>query len=129
MRCWVLRPASNAGRTPMLPLNARNLSSLPPDLPTPGYDRDALRTGIVHFGVGGFHRAHEAMYLDRLMTAGQALDWAICGVGVMPADRRMAEVMRAQDGLYTLVVKAPDGTLEARVIGSITEYLFAPDDP
>jgi len=113
----------------MLPLNAQNLSSLPAELPVPSYDRGALRTGIVHFGVGGFHRAHEAMYLDRLMTAGRALDWAICGVGVMPADRRMAEVMHAQDGLYTLVVKAPDGTLEARVVGSIKEYLFAPDDP
>ena len=113
----------------MLPLTTSNLSSLPADLPVPAYDRATLRTGIVHFGVGGFHRAHEAMYLDRLMAAGTALDWAICGVGVMPADRRMAEVMHAQDGLYTLVVKAPDGTLEARVIGSIKEYLFAPDDP
>jgi mannitol 2-dehydrogenase len=113
----------------MLPLTTSNLSSLPADLPVPAYDRAALRTGIVHFGVGGFHRAHQAMYLDRLMSAGAALDWAICGVGVMPADRRMAEVMHAQDGLYTLVVKAPDGTLEARVIGSIKEYLFAPDDP
>jgi mannitol 2-dehydrogenase len=113
----------------MLPLNARNLSSLPEDLPVPSYDRSRLRTGIVHFGVGGFHRAHEAMYLDRLMSDGLALDWAICGVGVMPADRRMQQVMDAQDGLYTLVVKAPDGTMEARVIGSIREYLFAPDDP
>ncbi|GAA3341417.1 mannitol dehydrogenase family protein [Amorphoplanes nipponensis] len=113
----------------MLPLKQENLSSLPADLPVPAYDRGALRTGIVHFGVGGFHRAHEAMYLDRLMTAGQALDWAVCGVGVMPADRRMAEVLHAQDGLYTLVVKAPDGTLEPRVIGAIKEYLYAPDDP
>jgi mannitol 2-dehydrogenase len=113
----------------MLPLNARNLSSLPEDLPVPSYDRSRLRTGIVHFGVGGFHRAHEAMYLDRLMSDGLASDWAICGVGVMPADRRMQQVMDAQDGLYTLVVKAPDGTMEARVIGSIREYLFAPDDP
>jgi mannitol 2-dehydrogenase len=115
--------------TPMLPLNAQNLPSLPDDLPVPTYDRSRLRTGIVHFGVGGFHRAHEAMYLDRLMTDGEALDWAICGVGVMAADRRMQQVMDAQDGLYTLVVKAPDGTLEPRVIGSIREYLFAPDDP
>jgi mannitol 2-dehydrogenase len=114
---------------PMLPLNAQNLSSLPAGLPVPAYDRDALRTGIVHFGVGGFHRAHEAMYLDRLMSAGKALDWAICGVGVLPGDRRMRDVLNAQDGLYTLVVKAPDGTLEPRVIGSIKEYLFAPDDP
>jgi mannitol 2-dehydrogenase len=113
----------------MLPLNAQTLASLPTDLPVPAYDRERLRTGIVHFGVGGFHRAHEAMYLDRLMTDGKALDWAICGVGVMPADRRMQQVLDAQDGLYTLVVKAPDGALEPRVIGSIREYLFAPDDP
>ena len=113
----------------MLPLNAENLSSLPNDLPVPGYDRSRLRTGIVHFGVGGFHRAHEAMYLDRLMNDGKALDYAVCGVGVMPGDRRMQEVLDAQDGLYTLVVKAPDGTLDPRVIGSIKEYLFAPDDP
>lgn len=113
----------------MLPLNARNLASLPPDLPVPSYDRGALRTGIVHFGVGGFHRAHEAMYLDRLMSGGKALDWAICGVGVMPFDQRMRDALVAQDGLYTLVVRAPDGTLEPRVIGSIKEYLYAPDDP
>src|SRR5688572_15140480 len=113
----------------MLPLNVRNLSSLPEDLPTPSYDRAQLRTGIVHFGVGGFHRAHEAMYLDRLMNDGKAADWAICGVGVMPGDRRMQEVLDAQDGLCTLVVKGPDGSLEPRVIGSIREYLFAPDDP
>jgi mannitol 2-dehydrogenase len=113
----------------MLPLNDKNLPSLSGDLATPGYDRSQLRTGIVHFGVGGFHRAHEAMYLDRLMNDGKALDWAVCGVGVMPADQRMREVMQAQDGLYTLVVKAPDGSLEARVIGAIREYLFAPDDP
>ncbi|GID92461.1 mannitol dehydrogenase family protein [Amorphoplanes digitatis] len=113
----------------MLPLNAKSLPSLPDGLPAPAYDRGALRTGIVHFGVGGFHRAHQAMYLDRLMNAGTALDWAICGVGVMPADRRMQEALGAQDGLYTLVIKAPDGTLEPRVIGSIREYLFAPDDP
>jgi mannitol 2-dehydrogenase len=113
----------------MLPLNAKTLASLPDNLPVPPYDRGQLRTGIVHFGVGGFHRAHEAMYLDRLMADGKALDWAICGVGVMPADRRMQLVLDAQDGLYTLVVKAPDGTLDPRVIGSIKEYLFAPDDP
>ncbi|HTK63298.1 MAG TPA: mannitol dehydrogenase family protein [Pseudonocardia sp.] len=108
-------------------LNRRTLSSL--DIPVPSYDRSMLRTGIVHFGVGGFHRAHQAMYLDALMNSGQALDWAICGVGVLPGDRRMHEVMRAQDCLYTLVVKHPDGRLEPRVIGSMADYLFAPDDP
>ncbi|GAA2610869.1 mannitol dehydrogenase family protein [Paractinoplanes durhamensis] len=112
----------------MLPLRNANLSSLK-EVAVPAYDRSALRAGIVHFGVGGFHRAHQAMYLDRLMNDGKALDWAICGVGVMPADERMRQVLDAQDGLYTLVVKAPDGNLEARVIGSIVEYLYAPDDP
>ena len=83
----------------------------------------------MHFGVGGFHRAHQAMYLDRLMNDGKALDWGICGVGVMPFDATMKQVMDAQDCLYTLVLKDPDGSWEPRVIGSIVEYLFAPDDP
>jgi mannitol 2-dehydrogenase len=83
----------------------------------------------VHLGVGAFHRSHQAMYVDRLLEQGQAQDWGICGVGVLPSDRRMAEVMAAQDCLYTLVVKHADGSLEARVVGSIVEYLLAPDDP
>lgn len=69
------------------------------------------------------------MYLDRLMNDGKALDWGICGVGVMSFDARMQQVMDAQDCLYTLVLKDPDGSWEPRVIGSIVEYLFAPDDP
>ena len=111
------------------PLNARTLPYWSDRLPTPAYDRDLVTPGVVHFGVGGFHRAHQAMYLDRLMNEGQALDWGICGVGVMPADRKMKEVLDAQDGLYTLVLKHSDGTYEPRVIGSIVAYLFAPDDP
>jgi len=98
-------------------------------VPGPTYDRSRVTTGVVHFGVGGFHRSHQAMYHDRLMNEGSALDWGICGVGVMPADRQMKEALDAQGGLYTLVVKHPDGTYEPRVIGAIVEYLFAPDDP
>jgi mannitol 2-dehydrogenase len=88
-----------------------------------------VTTGIVHFGVGGFHRAHQAMYVDALMNAGEALDWGICGVGALPHDRRIIDTLSAQDGLYTLVVKHPDGHREPRVVGSIVELLFAPDDP
>jgi mannitol 2-dehydrogenase len=110
-------------------LNQKTLSSLGESVPIPSYDRARVRTGIVHIGVGGFHRSHEAMYIDRLLEQGKAEEWGICGVGVLPSDRRMAEVMEAQDGLYTLVVKHPDGTLEPRVIGSIVEFLLAPDDP
>ena len=69
------------------------------------------------------------MYHDRLMNQGAALDWGICGVGVLPGDLRMKQALDAQDGLYTLVLKHNDGTWEPRVIGSIVEYLFAPDDP
>ena len=113
----------------MQSLNTGSLSSLAGSLPVPSYDRSRLRTGIVHLGVGAFHRSHQAMYLDRLLEQGQGQDWAICGVGVLPSDRRMAEVMAAQDCLYTLVVKHADGTLEPRVVGSVVEYLLAPDDP
>ncbi len=112
-----------------LALNGQTLASLDARVARPTYDRSAVTVGIVHVGVGGFHRAHQAMYLDRLMNEGKALDWGVCGVGVLASDRRMAEVMTAQDCLYTLVVKHPDGTFEPRVIGSIVEYLLAPDDP
>ncbi|MEJ5913075.1 mannitol dehydrogenase family protein [Pseudokineococcus sp. 1T1Z-3] len=112
----------------MTPLSSSTLPSLD-SLPVPTYDRGAVTPGIVHFGVGGFHRAHQAMYLDRLLGAGTALDWGICGVGVLPADEKMAETMAAQDCLYTLVLKHADGTYEPRVVGSVVEYLFAPADP
>ena len=112
----------------MRPLNARALASFAA-FPTPTYDRTQVRSGIVHFGVGGFHRAHQAMYIDQLMNQGKALDWGISGVGLLPQDRRMHEVMTAQDCLYTMVVKHPDGSLQPRVVGSIVQYLFAPDDP
>jgi mannitol 2-dehydrogenase len=95
----------------------------------PTYNRDEISVGIVHFGVGGFHRAHQAMYIDRLLEQGRAHDWGICGVGVMPADQRMKDALEAQDGLYTLILENPDGTRDVRVIGSIVDYRYAPDDP
>ncbi len=113
----------------MRTLDTEALTRLGQSMPVPDYDRAQVRPGIVHFGVGGFHRAHEAMYVDRLMAAGKALDWGICGVGLMPGDKAMHEVLAAQDHLYTLVVKHPDGTLEPRIIGAIVDYLYAPDDP
>src|SRR6185312_5758141 len=121
--------ATSRSEPAMTRLNARNLSSLDAAVSVPGYPLGQRQVGIVHFGVGGFHRAHQAMYLDALMNRGQDLDWAICGVGLMPHDERMRDVLADQDGLYTLVAKAPDGTREARVIGSIARYLYAPDDP
>jgi mannitol 2-dehydrogenase len=108
-------------------LNSSTLAQIP--IAKPSYDRDEIGIGIVHFGVGGFHRAHQAMYIDRLLEKGLATEWGICGVGVMPADRKMADVLDAQDGLYTLILENPDGSRDARVIGSIVDYRYAPDDP
>src|SRR5829696_4290297 len=113
--------------TPLVPLRADTLADVGARVPVPPYDRGRLTAGVVHLGVGGFHRAHQAMYHDRLLTSGSSLDWAICGVGVMPRDRSMRDALHAQDRLYTLMVKHGDGTYEPRVIGSIAEYLFVPD--
>ncbi|CCH80002.1 Mannitol 2-dehydrogenase [Nostocoides japonicum T1-X7] len=115
--------------TDPITLSSAHLGDLAAEVGRPAYDRSHVTPGIVHFGVGGFHRAHQAMYVDRLMNAGEAMDWGIVGVGTLPGDARMRDALRPQEGLYTLVVKHPDGTLEPRVIGSIVDYLFAPDDP
>jgi mannitol 2-dehydrogenase len=98
-------------------------------IPVPSYDRSQVRVGIVHFGVGGFHRAHQAMYVDGLLNKGLAKDWGICGVGVMPGDKGMRDALVGQDWLYTLILENPDGTTEPRVIGSIVDFRYAPDDP
>ena len=113
----------------MTDLTPDALPSLASGLPVPTYDRTRTVVGIVHIGVGGFHRSHQAMYVDRLLRDGRGDGYGICGVGVLPGDRRMKEVLEAQGGLYTLVAKHPDGTIEAHVVGSLVRYLFAPDDP
>ncbi|YAL82061.1 mannitol dehydrogenase family protein [Dermacoccaceae bacterium W4C1] len=110
-------------------LSAAVLQDLDDRVAVPDYDRSKVTPGIVHLGVGGFHRAHQAMYTDALMNAGEALDWGIVGVGVLAHDKRIVDTLNAQDGLYTLVSKHPDGELEARVIGSIQRMLLLPDDP
>lgn len=113
----------------MAQLSMATLKDVAPGVATPNYDRTQLKTGIVHFGVGGFHRAHMAMTIDRLLNAGLAKEWAICGVGLLEHDRKMRDVFAEQDCLYTLVLKHPDGRRETSVIGSIVDYIFAPDDP
>ncbi|AZI44574.1 mannitol dehydrogenase family protein (plasmid) [Deinococcus psychrotolerans] len=113
----------------MVKLNLSALPNLASTVAVPGYEPARLTSGIVHFGVGGFHRSHEAMYLDRLLNAGGSTEWAICGVGVLPFDAKMRDVFADQDNLYTLVTKSPDGQQEARVIGAINQFLFAPDSP
>jgi mannitol 2-dehydrogenase len=110
-------------------LNEKNLSLLPPEVSIPAYDRSKLKSGIVHIGVGGFHRSHQALYTDDLIGVSGGSDWAICGVGLLEPDRLMFQNLKSQDYLYTLMVSHPDGTFTASVIGSVIEYIFAPDDP
>jgi mannitol 2-dehydrogenase len=112
----------------MTTLDARTLGSLDAAVAVPGYDRTAVTPGIVHVGVGAFHRSHEAMFVDRILALG-ATDWGIVGVGTLPGDRAMRDALGAQDDLYTLVTTDPDGGVEARVIGSIVDYLYAPEQP
>jgi len=92
----------------------------------PKYDRSGLRPSIVHIGVGGFHRAHLATYVDELCAAGNT-DWAIVGSGVMAGDVAMLEALEAQDHLYTLVTRDAAKT-DVQIIGSIIDYVFAAED-
>ena len=108
-------------------LNQAALSRLPDQVCVPQYDRAAVTYGIVHIGVGGFHRAHQALYLDNYLEQHPGSGWGICGVGLLEFDQKMRDALQAQDCLYTLVERSPDGDA-ARVIGSICQYLFAPDD-
>lgn len=110
-------------------LHQHNLWQLPSQIKRPTYDRSRLTSGIVHVGVGGFHRSHEAFYTDELLQSGGASNWGICGVGLREPDRRMATILKEQDYLYTMIVKHPDGRSEPRVIGSIVDFLMGCDDP
>jgi mannitol 2-dehydrogenase len=111
----------------VISLRASNLAALGLRVAVPGYDRNSICVGVVHLGVGAFHRSHQAVYLDRLMNMGGAREWGICGVGVLSTDRRMQVALTTQDCLYTVVEKDPDRAAAPRVTGSIIEYLFAPD--
>lgn len=111
------------------PLASSTLQTLDRAIEVPSYDRSAVSIGIVHFGVGGFHRSHQALYIDDLLCHGEAHDWGICGVGLLPGDQAMHEALTSQDCLYTVVTRHSSGEVSARVVGSIIEYLYAPDDP
>ena len=107
------------------PLSDGSLARYAATVRVPGYDRAGLVPSIVHIGVGGFHRAHQASYLDDLAGQGET-GWGVVGVGLHRP--QMGEVLTAQDCLFTVVERGP-GHESARVIGSLVDYLFAPDDP
>lgn len=103
-------------------LNTAALAALPTGVAGPAYDRSTLRAGILHVGVGNFHRAHMAVYLDRLFALGRDHDWAILGAGVRPADAVMRERLAGQDWLSTVVELDPAG-LSARVVGAMVGFV------
>jgi mannitol 2-dehydrogenase len=109
------------------PLNLETLSSLSPSVSRPTYAREQLRAGILHLGVGNFHRAHQAVYLDDLFNAGKDLDWALLGAGVRPGDKAMRAALERQDWLTT-VVELELGANSARVCASMVGFVPVGDD-
>lgn len=103
-------------------LNLENLANLPEGVRGPKYKRTDLSAGIVHIGLGNFHRAHQAWYLHRLMDEGQAHDWAIVGAGVRAPDAEQRSKMLAQDCLTTLIELDPSGK-SAEVTGSMIDFV------
>ena len=111
--------------TPPLPLADDTLVHHAARVAVPAYDRAALTPAVVHISVGSFHRSHQAVYFDDLAQRGITTAWGLTGVGLHRPEMR--EVLSAQDGLYVVVERSAAGD-EARVVGVIGRYLFAPQD-
>jgi mannitol 2-dehydrogenase len=108
------------------PLSQRNLPAVAAlGVPVPGYDRAGLVARILHVGVGGFHRAHMAVYTDEVAASGGT--WGIGGVGLLEADTRISDVLRSQDHLYTVIERDSEGSYP-RVVGSIVDFAFLARD-
>ncbi len=109
-------------------LSLRTLNDLPASVARPAYARGDLEPGILHFGIGNFHRAHQAVYLDTLFDLGESRDWALVGAGVRPADADMRQKLLAQD-LLTTVVEQEAEKSEARVTGAMVDFIEPGDVP
>jgi len=113
----------------LLRLNQDSLATLPSHVETPTYNPKKILSGVAHFGVGAFHRAHQAMALHELLNLNpkdpEALKWGVCGIGLLESDEQLCKQLRAQDHFYTLVNKGTDGTSRTRLIGSLVDYQLA----
>jgi mannitol 2-dehydrogenase len=112
-------------RSTGVPLNNATLPLHSQRIEVPTYDRSALQRGVVHIGIGNFHRAHQAVYLDDLASQGISDRWGVTAVSLHSRD--VKELLSAQDGLYTVVQRGRDRQT-ARVVGSIGSYHYAPND-
>ena len=111
------------------PLKQQHLEQIGSRMPVPTYNRTDNKTGIVHIGVGGFHRAHQAYYLHQLRQLGEASEWNICGIGIREGDQKLHDILKTQDNLYTLLIKHPNGKIEPKVIGSIVDFEMGTANP
>ena len=103
-------------------LSAAALAEMPSGIAVPKYRRSDLSAGILHFGVGNFHRAHQAVYLDDLFNAGRDHDWAIVGAGVRDPDVTVREKLQSQDWLTTVVEQEAE-TTNARITGAMVDFV------
>lgn len=106
-------------------LSNATLGALPTDVKKPAYDRTNVKIGIVHLGIGAFHRAHQAVYTDDVLASGDHR-WGILGASLRSPETR--DALSPQDGLYTIAMRSAEGTVH-RVIGSIIRLLVAPENP
>ncbi|MFQ6184105.1 mannitol dehydrogenase family protein [Sinorhizobium meliloti] len=108
----------------LMRLSRKTIDRLPHTVKRPDYDLGPVTVGIVHLGIGAFHRAHQAAYTDALLSENPS--WGICGVSLRSPETR--DALQPQDGLYTLAVQDGEGS-DLSVIGSVVELLCAPEDP
>ncbi len=115
----------------MRPLSNRTLADPPPETDVPRYDRSRVVPGIVHIGVGNFHRTHQAVFMDRCLHLPGHAGWGIVGIGLgrSPEAADKADAFRDQDHLYTVTEYAPDGNRRTRIVGAMIGYLHAPREP
>lgn len=93
------------------------------------YDRSKIKNGIVHIGVGNFHRAHQAFYTNNLLADTNQSTWGICGVMLLPGDEKLYHALKSQNNMYTLTVCGRNDSKEVYHIGSITELIWAIEEP
>ncbi len=108
-------------------LNQSNLAQISQTAQIPEYDRSKIKCGIMHMSIGGFHRSHQAVYVDNLLSQGSK-DWGICAIGLMPQDQENIQKLQAQGNLYTVLERNSESDV-ARVVGSIIETIHAPSSP
>lgn len=119
--------AQKALKRSPLPLNKKNLGEISNYVPALEYNPQDLECGIVHMSVGGFHRSHQAVYLDKLLGLFPD-NWMICGIGLLPSDKENIETLNNQDNLYTVLERSAKED-KAKIIGSMKEAIHAPSNP